>query len=133
MPKFLPVCRLRLLETGSPEQPYGIDCIGFVSEVEVVLHGPWLNGAASDPFFNLPTWASFSFSFINAPGHSNAFGSFNPDVKGEQVLNSEEEDLKPQVGGRYLSAFAPDVLKYFYNSTGLNGLRRKPEAIAVGR
>lgn len=94
-------CWLHLIWTdeGLP----GISCVGYVKDVRVVLHGPFLKGPGES--FNLPSAGEFSFTFVHRPGHNNAFGS-------------SQSDTKPKVGAQS-SAFATDVRDNFYNTRHL--------------
>lgn len=69
-------CYLELIITD--RQSPGILCVGYVSEVKVSLHGPWLRGPGISQ--NLPSSGEFSFTFVHHPGHGNTynFGAKNP-------------------------------------------------------
>lgn len=94
-------CWLHLIWTdeGMP----GISCVGYVKDVRVILHGPYLKGP--DNSFNLPSAGEFSFTFVHRPGHNNSFGSISTLAK-------------PQPG-RQSNAYAHDVRDNFYNTRHL--------------
>lgn len=64
-----PVCYLQLLMTD--QNGPGIACRGYVNDVNVKLHGPFMRGP--NQAFNLPTKGTFTFTFVHNPGHQNAF------------------------------------------------------------
>jgi len=64
-----PVCYLQLMLTESTGP--GIACRGYVNDINVKLHGPYMRGPGMA--FNLPTKGTFSFTFVHNPGHQNAF------------------------------------------------------------
>lgn len=79
----------------------GINCIGFISDVRVVLHGPWLQGSfGTGGVRNMPSWAEFSFTFVHQPGHTNWVGDFG-------------------VGGALLTTTARDIYQRLYNTADL--------------
>lgn len=82
---FNPVtCRLELIYTEA-NLP-GIACVGYVRDVNVKLHGPWMRGPGRS--YNLPTAGEFSFTFVHRPGHGNVFST---EKIGDQALG-----LQPQ-------------------------------------
>jgi hypothetical protein len=64
-----PVCYLELMRTTS-DGP-GIACRGYIDDVGVKFHGPYMKGPGLS--FNLPTKAVFSFTFVHNPSHQNAY------------------------------------------------------------
>lgn len=92
-PNFPPACSLRLIKAGA--SGLGIDCVGFIKSVKVSLHAPFLQTEDPDAF-NIPSAATYSFTFVHNPSYTNNLGS-----------------------GAQVHAFAPDVLKYFYNTKHL--------------
>ena len=74
-------CRLNIISSGGPNAK-GINCVGYIKDVKVVLKGPWLqveqNGSGSPSAFNLPTSADYEFVFVHAPGYSpTALSKYN--------------------------------------------------------
>lgn len=94
-------CWLHLIwaDEGLP----GISCVGYVKDVRVVLHGPFLKGPRGA--FNLPSSGEFSFTFVHRPGHNNDFGASSTG--------------KQQRIGAQTSAYATDVRDYLYNTRHL--------------
>lgn len=86
---------LMATDQGGP----GISCVGYVKDVKVDLHGPWLKGPGGA--YNLPTSGDFSFTFVHRPGHGNRFR-----------LNSTQTGLEPQ-------AYAKKVKDDFYKTRDL--------------
>jgi len=96
-------CWLDLIWTdeGMP----GISCVGYVKDVRVLLHGPYLKGPGGS--FNLPSAGEFSFTFVHRPGHNNSFGSDN-------TYNNTHAEVGVQV-----NAYATDVRDGLYNTRHL--------------
>jgi hypothetical protein len=94
-------CWLHLIwaDEGMP----GISCVGYVKDVRVILHGPYLKGPGGS--FNLPSAGDFSFTFVHRPGHNNSFGS-------------DSTNTHAQVGAQ-VNAYATDVRDSFYNTRNL--------------
>ena len=64
---FPPACRLRLMSDGTK---YKIQCHGFIKRVSVKFHAPYLQTQNSDAN-NLPSSATYSFTFVNCPSYTN--------------------------------------------------------------
>lgn len=64
-------CYLELIRTETAG--VGIACVGYVRDVRVRLHGPFLKGPGASQ--NLPVYGEFEFTFVHHPGHTNSFSS----------------------------------------------------------
>lgn len=104
-PPYFPVaCLLDLIYTGN-DSP-GISCTGYVKDPSVKLMGPWLRDATGK-FYNLPTSAKYSFTFVHRPGHTNKiWPSFNGDQPSYHL-------------GLAVNAYADDIKNRLYNTIGL--------------
>ena len=90
-----PACSLRLMQAGA--RGLGVNCVGFVKSAVVKFHGPYLQTANSDESFNLPSAATYSFTFVHNPSYTNSLNTM----------------------GKFINAFGPDVYSYFYNTAHL--------------
>lgn len=89
--KFPAACELRLMSAGS--RTYGINCVGFIKQTKISLHGPYLNTVDESEGFNLPSAATYEFTFVHNPAYTNALGS-----------------------GKLVQAYGPDVYAQLYNT-----------------
>lgn len=96
--KFPVACSLRLVQAGP--KGLGVNCSGFVKSVSVMLRGPWLQAVDNGSTYNLPSSATYKFTFMHNPAYTNLYTG----------------DWKT------VQAFAPDVLEYFYNTAHLTAL-----------
>jgi len=94
-------CRLEIFL--SAKDGIGICCNGYVRDVGVKLHGPWLRGPGTG--YNLPSAGDFSFTFIHRPGHGNSF-NFKSSDPGAQL-------------GQQPQAYAGVVKAGLYNTRSL--------------
>lgn len=95
--KYPPACLLRLIQAGP--RGLGVNCVGFVKSPSVVLHGPYLQAVDSATTFNLPSAATYKFTFVHNPSYTNLLGS-----------------------GKFVNAYGPDILENFYNTAHLAAL-----------
>lgn len=94
--KFPPTCSLRLIQAGA--RGLGVHCVGFVKGVKVTLHGPYLQTTDRANSYNLPSAATFGFTFVHNPAYTNFI----------------------QSGGALVQATGPDIFAYFYNTQHLS-------------
>lgn len=96
--KFPPACGLKLLQASN--SGFGIKCVGFIESVKITLHGPYLTGVAGSEVFNLPSSATYNFTFVHNPWYTNKFSKL----------------MRP------VFAYGPDVFENFYNTVHLTQL-----------
>lgn len=82
---------------------YGIYCSGFVEDVSVTLHGPWLQGRANsghlDGLRNMPSYVDYAFTFVHQPGYTNNFlggalgGANTGQASTSMVLQAMAQDV----------------------------------------
>lgn len=92
--KYPVACELRLMSAGS--KTFGINCVGFIKQTKISLHGPYLNTLDESEGFNLPSAATYEFTFVHNPQYTNALGQF-----------------------KLSQAYGPDVNDYLYNTAHL--------------
>jgi hypothetical protein len=101
---FPPACVLDLmigsggagLNPGLASGPaLGIQCIGYVKSVRVLLKGPWLSSGDDSVNRNLPSAGDFSFVFVHAPSYTNSIANLQrgdnfvlPQVSAARMKNS---------------------------------------------
>jgi hypothetical protein len=95
--KWQPACSLRLIQAGT--KGFGVHCVGFVKNVNAILHGPWLQTVNEGSEFNLPSAITYRFTFVHNPSFTNTL----------QI-------------GKFVNAFGPDVLARLFNTADLAGL-----------
>jgi hypothetical protein len=105
-------CQLTLIKATRNGTDYGVDCLGFVRDVAVKLHGPWLYGG--DNLQNLPTSADYSFTFVQQPGYTN-------DLTGAGGSGALNAQVTPVMAG--------DVFARLYNQNDLNALQAAPQRL----
>jgi hypothetical protein len=73
----------------------GIQCIGYVKSVRVLLKGPWLSSGDDSVNRNLPSAGDFSFVFVHAPSYTNSIANLQrgdnfvlPQVSAARMKNS---------------------------------------------
>jgi len=86
-------CYLELIITDRTSP--GIACIGYVSEVNVTLHGPWLRGPGVAR--NLPTRGDFSFTFVHHPGHGNTWNFGQKDYTDQMEASAYANTVKERL------------------------------------
>lgn len=96
-PNYPPAVSLSLIKAGA--NGLGIDCVGFIRRVSVKLHAPFLQTADGNSF-NIPSAATYEFTFVHNPSYTN----------------------KLTEKTKFVNAFGPDVLNYFYNTGHLTAL-----------
>lgn len=115
---FPPACALQIIfaQLGSSQgqtrfsngiRPLGINCVGFISEVRVVFKGPWLQGSfGSDGARNMPSSATYSFTFVHQPGYTN-------NVLGQDFTRGG-------TAPRLISTTALDIYRRLYNTIDIS-------------
>lgn len=118
---FPPACALQIIfaQLGSSQgqtrfsngiQPLGINCVGFINEVRVVFKGPWLQGSfGSDGARNMPSSATYSFTFVHQPGYTN-------NVLGQNFTRN----LGGRTAPRLVSTTALDIYRRLYNTIDIS-------------
>jgi hypothetical protein len=101
--KFPPACSLRLIQAGTGE--LGVNCVGFVKSTSVKLHGPYLQTVDQSEGYNLPSAATYRFTFVHNPAYTNFYGSTSNQDGVSGIVQS--------------NAFAADIYNYFYSTTYL--------------
>lgn len=96
--KYPPACSLKLIQAGA--SGFGVNCVGLVKSVGVTLHGPYRKTVNSGSEFNLPSAATYKFTFVHNPSYTN--------------------DLSSTI--KFVNATSPDIYAYFYNTAHLASL-----------
>jgi hypothetical protein len=109
-------CYLELMNTT--RQTVGIACVGYVQEVRVTLHGPFLRSQKPATAWNLPTMGEFEFTFIHHPGHGNSYGHYNQPA--QQAFPEQQ-------------AFAFKIRERLYNTADLLTITSQDQYVGFNR
>jgi hypothetical protein len=101
--KYPPACSLRLIQAGA--RGLGVHCVGFIKAATPIFHGPYMQTVDGGNAYNLPTAATYRFTFVH-----------NPSYTGTMKI------------GKFVNAFGPDVFEYFYNTAHLGPLTQNTYA-----
>lgn len=100
---YPPACSLRLIQAGV--RGLGVHCVGFVKNASVTFHGPYLQTEDGANSYNLPTAATYKFTFVHNPSYTNTLQM-----------------------GKVVQALGPDIYSYFYNTGHLSPMAKNTYA-----
>ncbi len=105
---FPPACVLSIILAEMPgrDSKLGIQCVGFVSSVDVTFHGPWLQSgsARGAAIVNMPSRADFEFKFTHQPNYTNTFMAGGNNQRGNVYTTTAE-----MVRGRLYNQFSANT------------------------
>ena len=91
---FPPACVLSIILAEMPgkDNKLGVQCVGFVSSVDVTFHGPWLQSGSTrgTAIINMPSRADFEFKFTHQPNYTNAFMAGGNGQRGNVYTTTAE-------------------------------------------